>query len=387
MGDLNYNLLDTEDIHVNCCVDTFFEFEHYPLINIPTRITDSTATVLDHLWTNIVEIPIKTAVLMDDIADHLPVYMNLALEKSSSIGKQIVEKRCFSEEAVRKSKFNSSLRKMMIDDILQEKCTNKAYNIFHQKYSKLFETSFPVRKKKIITRKKQTRSWYSIEIKQLNDLKQKYHLLYIKNKSNDYYKSLYNENRNMYFRKIKQAKIDYFQKHLIDVKNDVKGTWKVINSVLGREKSKQLFKLSVNGIEVKNKAKIATEFNSYFSKVASNLVKKIPSCKWRKRFDKYLGVKNVKSFTFKLTSPMEIFKLLKAMPAKSSSGWDNIPQKIIKSSPYNILIALSHIFNLSLKEGVFPNKMKIAKVIPIFKEGKKTNVENYRPISLLPVFF
>ena len=74
------------------------------------------------------------------------------------------------------------------------------------------------------------------------------------------------------------------------------------------------------------------------------------------------------------------------MPEKSSSGWDNIPQKVIKSNPFNILIALSHIFNLSIKEGVFPNKMKLAKVIPIFKKGSKLCVENYRPISLLPVF-
>ena len=74
------------------------------------------------------------------------------------------------------------------------------------------------------------------------------------------------------------------------------------------------------------------------------------------------------------------------MAGKFSSGWDDVPQQIIKTSPYNIIFVLSHIFNLSLKEGIFPDKMKIAKVIPIFKKGPKTRVENYRPISLLPAF-
>ena len=65
----------------------------------------------------------------------------------------------------------------------------------------------------------------------------------------------------------------------------------------------------------------------------------------------------------KPTTPEEISKILKAMAAKCSSGWDNIPQKIIKSSPFNILIALSYIFNLSMKEGIFPTKVKMAKII------------------------
>ena len=63
-----------------------------------------------------------------------------------------------------------------------------------------------------------------------------------------------------------------------------------------------------------------------------------------------------------------------------------IPQKIVKSSPLNIIIALTHIFNLSISDGVFPKQMKKAKVVPIHKKGTKLNVENYRPISLLPVF-
>ena len=45
-----------------------------------------------------------------------------------------------------------------------------------------------------------------------------------------------------------------------------------------------------------------------------------------------------------------------------------------------------HIFNLSLSTGIFPDKLKIAKVSPIFKNGEKDLFTNYRPISVLPCF-
>ena len=47
---------------------------------------------------------------------------------------------------------------------------------------------------------------------------------------------------------------------------------------------------------------------------------------------------------------------------------------------------LAHICNISFRTGVFPSKMKIAKVIPMYKSGTKTDVTNYRPISILPQF-
>ena len=52
-----------------------------------------------------------------------------------------------------------------------------------------------------------------------------------------------------------------------------------------------------------------------------------------------------------------------------------------------IKVILFNIFKESLEEAVFPEKIKIAKVIPVFKKSDKENIENYRPISILPVFY
>ena len=69
-----------------------------------------------------------------------------------------------------------------------------------------------------------------------------------------------------------------------------------------------------------------------------------------------------------------------------SSGPTDIPIKILKISAPMIVPHLVSIFNSSFKTGIFPDLMKLAKVIPIFKTGSKLLVTNYRPISLLSIF-
>ena len=64
-------------------------------------------------------------------------------------------------------------------------------------------------------------------------------------------------------------------------------------------------------------------------------------------------------------------------------GPDNISQKILKTTIWNILTPLTNIINATLSTGIFPDKLKLAKVVPIYKNGTKDNPSNYRPISIL----
>ena len=70
----------------------------------------------------------------------------------------------------------------------------------------------------------------------------------------------------------------------------------------------------------------------------------------------------------------------------NAAGYDDISPKILKHVSHPLSIPLTHIINLSLKTGIFPEKLKKAKVIPIHKSGSKTDINNYRPISILPAF-
>jgi hypothetical protein len=83
------------------------------------------------------------------------------------------------------------------------------------------------------------------------------------------------------------------------------------------------------------------------------------------------------------TTPELIKKVIKNLKPKLSNDAEGVSTKIIKSIGNEIALPLSHIFNLSLSSGVFPSKLKLCRVIPIFKAGCALECGNYRPISLL----
>ena len=91
-------------------------------------------------------------------------------------------------------------------------------------------------------------------------------------------------------------------------------------------------------------------------------------------------------FTFTKLSVDEVFKTLKTIDTWSkATGADGIPAKILKAAAGPCSRLLTPLMNLSFKSGVFPDRLKIARITPIFKGGAKFDRENYRPIAILLV--
>ena len=85
------------------------------------------------------------------------------------------------------------------------------------------------------------------------------------------------------------------------------------------------------------------------------------------------------------TTSLEVFNIIKKFKNKKSSV-NNIPISVFKKVSHVISPLLSELFNESINMGVFPNKLKTGRVVPLFKEGSKTNILNYRPISTLSIY-
>ena len=82
----------------------------------------------------------------------------------------------------------------------------------------------------------------------------------------------------------------------------------------------------------------------------------------------------------------ELLDIVSSLKNKKSPGYDHVTNELITIFIAGIVIPLAHIFNLSMANGIVPMKMKIAKVVPIFKKGDPQLLNNYRPISLLTSF-
>ena len=100
--------------------------------------------------------------------------------------------------------------------------------------------------------------------------------------------------------------------------------------------------------------------------------------------DKYLNFVQDKTFNFEHIENKRVTNIIKNLKNKHSTGYDGISFFLLKRLQPVITEALTFIINLSIKTGIFPDKLKVAKIVPIYKKDDKYNIENYRPISLLP---
>jgi len=95
--------------------------------------------------------------------------------------------------------------------------------------------------------------------------------------------------------------------------------------------------------------------------------------------------KKKSTFRFAQVNEIEVYLLLESIDTKKSVGYDKVHPLLLSSAALEIFRPLTHIINLSRKHGIFPDNLKIAKVIPIFKQGSRSSCNNYRPISVLNI--
>ena len=90
-------------------------------------------------------------------------------------------------------------------------------------------------------------------------------------------------------------------------------------------------------------------------------------------------------FEFDVITPDFVFDQICSFPNNKSTGIDNVCIRLLKLAAPIICHPLAYICNLSLFTSHFPSKWKVAKVSPIYKDGDKSDVSNYRSISVLPI--
>jgi len=122
----------------------------------------------------------------------------------------------------------------------------------------------------------------------------------------------------------------------------------------------------------------------HFTSVGEKLASKLENSK--KKFDSYLGKKCEKTFFLHEIEKHEVMEEIQNICEKRAMGHDDIPPKVIKWCPEQYTSILQVIFNKCIQKGIYPQNMKVAKVVPIHKGGDVDDVNNYRPISILTQF-
>ena len=133
-------------------------------------------------------------------------------------------------------------------------------------------------------------------------------------------------------------------------------------------------------MEVRENKDIADGFNHFFVNYGPNLANTIPDCGGKTFYD-YMVNNEQSSVFMQPTCENEISNVIRIVQNKTLSGHDGISMNIVKTIAQYIAKPFSHIGNLSLCYGIFPDSMKIAKAVPIFKSNDNQLFTNYRPVS------
>lgn len=184
---------------------------------------------------------------------------------------------------------------------------------------------------------------------------------------------------------LKSSKRRYFLMRFERSRGNMRETWSTINSAIGKSKVKnnQVPNITVDGDLITDKKQIASMFNNHFATIGSKLNDNIPRSVIRPLH--YMGASNLQSMFATPCTADEVARLIRSLPSKST-GIDSIPTYILKRFVGIISDIIAKLFNKSLLTGSFPDCLKLASIIPLFKSGDRASLLNYRPISLLSTF-
>ena len=389
-GDFNLDLLKYDNNNlINNFVNMFYNHCMFPSIDRPTRITYNSATLLDNIFTNVIDHKIKSGIFVAGITDHFPIYQITSSISTSNCRAypNYYKSRLINEKTIHD--FHNQLCTINWDFVTEINCPNTSYNLFLDKFTEIYNSNFPVKTKKS-TKSRRSRipqkPWITHAILKSMRRKEK---LYKKTISHPttVNKTLYSRYRNKLTTLIRAAKKKFYAEKLEHHKHNSKQTWKVLNDILGRSnKSKLPNSFYINDILNSDPKIIANNFNDFFANLGLNLAQNIPPTNLN--FHHYLNnvVPPINSLFFKPIDTQEIVSICNSLKSGTSGGFDDIKSDVVKSVKELIAYPLTHIFNCSLTSGIVLDKLKIARVVPIYKSGKTNIFSNYRPISVLPFF-
>ena len=381
VGDFNLDLLQFQrHDQTNDFLETSFSFGLLPVITKPTRVTPTSATLIDHIWVkNEAELH-RAGIILCHISDHYPTFYIHQAQKEKQPPKPF-KTRLINKDS--QNSFRKLLKNANYDNVLSDENPETAYLNFFSIYNTAAEVAFP----EITLRpKKHTFAhspWMTPGL--LVSCKTRHKLLRAKEKN----PSSQNIAKFRAFNRVftacrRKAQALYYTEKFSQCRTNLKETWNLIREV-SCTKAKQRDKIpdffQHNGNTLRDPNEIANIFNKYFTDIGPKLAGEIPSS--TKPFSNFLGLRNENDFKFSELSEFRLYNFIQKIKPKTSFGQDLVSSKVLQFVAPTILKPLKHLINLSLRTGHFPQQFKVAKIVPIYKDSDKHEFNNYRPISLL----
>ena len=365
----------------NDFIQNNLDFSLIPTITKPTRITKTSATLIDNIIVsqNLCG-SFVSSILISDTSDHLPTAC--VLSSLDSTKKEPLVVKCRDTRL----KIISTLKKQLSNHNWVEELANMSPSKNMEKIQNTLSTTIDhcmLCRERVIKHKQIRREpWLTASIKISIDCNKK---LYGKMLRHECSTETYKRYNQFLRKRIRKAKIKFYNEMCCEYKSQTKKLWGLINKISGKKNYKTgvIEYLNIDGIKEYNAHRICNRFAKYFAGVGKKFSEKIATpTKSAKDYLKLIQ-SSQSSLFLNPTDIREIITIVSKLPNKSSSGHDNISNILLKEIIDQLAPVLVEVFNKSMMLGEFPTIMKVAEVLPLYKCKENFLVTNYRPISLL----
>lgn len=365
LGDFNVNFLK-ENQQTKDLLNLFNTFGLKQTIFEATRVTATTSSCIDNIFVNIPNF--NSIVIKEHISDHYAQLLSIRQEVNLSTHLPTFYR---SITTTNLNILSSYLHNESWRSVYDIKDPDLAFDNFLDTLNYYCDIALPLKKSR--PNKNKSKKWFTPE---LSTIKNTLQLLYdvAKNTNNEANINNFNNYKKFYRNCLKTAKKQYNSNYINNCDNKSKAVWDVVKCELPTSRQKVETKFT------------AQEFNEYFTNVASNIIKDLPPSDTH--FSDFLNSNNVasnRSLYLHPTDIVEIKSIINNFKIKKSTDIYGMNSNLLKHINELICYPLEYIFNLCLSEGIFPKKLKIAKVVPLQKKANIDSLDNFRPIALLPL--
>ena len=384
MCDYNTNTLSESNKtikHVNEFSNIFASNYYHKLISLPTREKKYSSTLIDNIYTNIPDCynTCSSGVLKFlTQSDHYPIF-TLRKETQQPTKQTHIIKRNHNEK--NQSMFKKRFKHNDWNYSIRPDSSISLFSCFINTIISDYKACFSVQTIKL--NYKNINPWIYQSLRNDIKIRDNLYMLSRKNPTIDNIK-IYKTFKNRNLAKQRQAQRNYYKEQFQLNKTDLKKSWQLIKHIIGIEEgshSIQLKEFVINKMYITDPKIIANSFNDYFINVGSSLANNINS-----NVDPLLYVqRHTNNMNIPEVSEFEIKNIIQDLK-NSAAGYDELPASIFEKVSDIYINPLTYFINMSIREGIVPEELKLAKVIPIYKGEDDQLIQNYRPISVLPFF-
>ena len=391
-GDFNIDLLKIQERPIyHKFLEVLISNSYIPKLTIPTRLAENSKTLIDNIAVKLTDnLSLTTSgAIRSNISDHLPCFTILDyLSLTHSAPKKIIINTQTAQNI-------ESLRLELLQncelnnfDVRENADPNINYNKLLQIMESALNSHIPKKEVRFNKHKHKKTPWITRGL--INSIKFR-DKLYSRLKATSVTDPLHVTLKNnlctynkILKKNIRLAKKSYFETCFNKYKKDMKGTWSTIKSILNKHSVESKFpdKFVIDGTSISNPNEIANSFNQYFTNIGPELASQITQ-PGEITFMNYLTDPTNEIFHFQMVSTADVIKVIDKLKNKTSCGLDNISNRLLKTVKTEICQVLTLIINQSFMSGIFPDQLKVAKVLPLYKKGESDLINNYRPISIL----